>query len=171
VPLLGTAAGLRDEQIGAWAGMSVHEVAQVVAAASPAGAAAVALAVVVKLTRVLMLAPIVAGVGLVQRRRGTATGERPPLVPLFVLGFLTMIALRSTGAVPAGVLTVAGTATTLLFTAALFALGTAVRLGDLLRTGRRGLLLGACSTVLVAGVGLAALGLAGTGAGPVSAGP
>jgi uncharacterized membrane protein YadS len=51
--------------------------------------------------------------------------------------------------------------TTVLFAAALFALGTAVRPGALLRTGRRGLLLGACSTVLVASVAGAALGLSG----------
>ncbi len=163
VPLVGSGLGLTPGQVGAWAGVSVHEVAQVVAAASPAGAAAVSLAVVVKLTRVLLLAPMVAAVGIAQRRRGTATGARPPLVPLFVLGFLAMIALRSTGAVPAGVLSAASATTTLLFAAALFALGTAVRPGDLLRTGRRGLVLGAISTVLVAGVGLVALLLAGTG--------
>lgn len=161
VPLTGSWLGLDDLQVGAWAGLSVHEVAQVVAAASPAGAAAVSLAVVVKLTRVVLLAPMVAAVGIAQRRRGTTTGERPPLVPLFVLGFLAMIALRSTGVVPAGVLSASAEATTVLFTAALFALGTAVRMGDLLRTGRRGLLLGACSTVLVAGVGLVALLVAG----------
>jgi uncharacterized integral membrane protein (TIGR00698 family) len=163
VPLAGTWLGLGDRQIGAWAGLSVHEVAQVVAAASPAGAAAVSLAVVVKLTRVLLLAPMVAGVGLARRRRGAAAGPRPPLVPLFVLGFLAMIALRSTGVVPAGVLSVAATTTTMLFTAALFALGTAVRPAELLRTGRRGLALGALAALLVAGTGLAALLLAGTG--------
>jgi uncharacterized integral membrane protein (TIGR00698 family) len=161
VPLAGSWLGLGDLQIGAWAGIGVHEVAQVVAAASPAGAAAVSLAVVVKLTRVALLAPMVAAVGIAQRRRGTDTGRRPPLVPLFVLGFLAMIALRSTGVVPAGVLAASAEATTVLFTAALFALGTAVRVGELLRTGRRGLVLGACSTVLVAGVGLAALLAAG----------
>jgi uncharacterized integral membrane protein (TIGR00698 family) len=164
VPLAGGWLGLTEGQIGAWAGLSVHEVAQVVAAASPAGAAAVSLAVVVKLTRVLLLAPMVAGVGLVQRRRGDAAGPRPPLVPLFVGGFLAMIALRSTGVVPAGLLSVAASTTTVLFTAALFALGAAVRPADLLRTGRRGLALGALSALLVAGVGLVALLLAGTGA-------
>ena len=55
-----------------------------------------------------------------------------------------------------------GVLTTLLFAAALFGLGSQVRLGALLRTGRRGLVLGALSTVLVASVGLAALALTGT---------
>ena len=163
VPLIGTALGMSPEHLGAWAGLSVHEVAQVVAAASPAGAAAVAVAVVVKLTRVVLLAPMVAGVSIVgRRRRGITTGKRPPIVPLFVVGFLAMMALRSTGTVPVVVLSAAQILATLLFAAALFGLGSAVRLGSLLRTGRRGLALGALSTVLVALVGLGALTVTGT---------
>jgi uncharacterized integral membrane protein (TIGR00698 family) len=160
VPLIGGAVGMSPLHLGAWAGVSVHEVAQVVAAASPAGTAAVGIAVVVKLTRVVLLAPMVAGVSVVARRRGRTTGgRRPPLVPLFVLGFLATMLLRSSAVVPPSVLSLAQLVTTLLFTAALFGLGSAVRMGDLLRTGRRGLVLGALSTGLVALVGFGALAL------------
>ena len=162
VPLIGQGIGMTDRQLGEWAGLSVHEVAQVIAAASPAGAAAVGVAVVVKLTRVLLLAPMVAGVSVWQRRSGGDAGARPPLVPLFVLGFLAMVAIRSTGAVPAEALSTATTATTVLFAAALFGLGTAVRLPALLRTGRRGLVLGALATVLVSLLALAALAAGGS---------
>jgi uncharacterized integral membrane protein (TIGR00698 family) len=164
VPLIGGGLGLAPEQLGAWAGLSVHEVAQVVAAASPAGAAAVGIAVVVKLTRVVLLAPMVAGVSIVERRRRgvpAGGGKRPPIVPLFVLGFLATMLLRSSGIVPAGLLSVAQVLTTLLFAAALFGLGTGVRLGRLLTTGRRGLVLGALSTVLVALAGFGALAATG----------
>ena len=161
VPLIGKGLGMDDERLGAWAGLSVHEVAQVVAAASPAGAAAVGVAVVVKLTRVLLLAPMVAGVAVVERRRQVGEGRRPPLVPVFVVGFVAMMAVRSTGVVPDGVLSASSLLTSVLFTAALFALGTAVRVGVLLRSGRRGLVLGACSTVLVAAVALVALEVSG----------
>jgi uncharacterized integral membrane protein (TIGR00698 family) len=162
VPLVGTALGLNPEHLGAWAGLSVHEVAQVVAAASPAGAAAVGIAVVVKLTRVVLLAPMVAGVSLMERRRrGNTGGKRPPIIPLFVLGFLAMMLLRSTGVVSSGVLSTVQVITTLLFAAALFGLGSGVRLGALLRTGKRGLALGALSTVLVAVVGFGALAATG----------
>jgi uncharacterized integral membrane protein (TIGR00698 family) len=162
VPLVGSTLGMSPRHLGAWAGVSVHEVAQVVAAASPAGAAAVGIAVVVKLTRVVLLAPMVAGVSVVaRRRRGTTGGRRPPLVPLFVLGFLATMLLRSSGAVPSAVLSLAQLVTTLLFAAALFGLGSAVRLGALLRTGRRGLALGALSTGLVAAAGFGALALTG----------
>jgi uncharacterized integral membrane protein (TIGR00698 family) len=163
VPYVGNALGMTPEHLGAWAGLSVHEVAQVVAAASPAGAAAVAVAVVVKLTRVVLLAPIVAGMSIVARRRGAVTesGTRPPLVPLFVLGFLAAMWLRSTDTLPTPVLSAAQVLTTMLFAAALFSLGTGVRLGALLRSGRRGLALGAASTLLVGLAGLAALATTG----------
>jgi uncharacterized integral membrane protein (TIGR00698 family) len=151
LPLLAHALGLDAVRTGSWAGISVHEVAQVVAAAGPAGAAAVGVAVVVKLSRVVLLAPVVALVGA--SRRDT----HAPLVPLFVLGFLAMVAVRSTGLVPAFVLDVAKTASTLLLAGALFGLGCAVRLGALLRGGGRALLLGLLSTLLVLATGFGTL--------------
>ncbi|MFF0518564.1 YeiH family protein [Actinomadura nitritigenes] len=159
VPFLGTHVfGLSPESLGMWAGLSVHEVAQVVAAASPAGAAAVGTAVIVKLTRVVLLAPMVAGMGVVERRGGVrAEGKRPPIVPLFVVGFLVMLALRSTGMVPGPVLAGAKDVSTVLLAAAMFGLGSAVRVRELVRTGRRGLVLGALSTLLVGTVALTAL--------------
>jgi uncharacterized membrane protein YadS len=88
LPLLHDPLGLSDLQFGVWAGPSVQEVGQVVAAASPAGAAVPAIAVVVKLTRVLRLAPVIATVNAGRRLRSTGSADsvrRPPLVPLFVL--------------------------------------------------------------------------------------
>ncbi|MBA8824646.1 putative integral membrane protein (TIGR00698 family) [Saccharopolyspora lacisalsi] len=149
LPVVGTGLGLSDPQLGRIAGGSVHEVAQVVAAASPAGAAAVAVAVVVKLSRVVLLAPLVMLVSLAERRRTGATGERPPVLPLFVVGFLTAVAVRSTGLLPEVVLAGAEQVTTLLLAGALFGLGTSVRVRALLRTGPKAFVLGLCSTVLV----------------------
>lgn len=154
LPLLAHALGLDAARTGSWAGISVHEVAQVVAAAGPAGAAAVGIAVVVKLSRVVLLAPVVALVGAAERgRRDT----HAPLVPLFVLGFLAMVAVRSTGLVPPFVLDIAKIASTLLLAGALFGLGCAVRLGTLLRGGGRALLLGLLSTLLVLATGFGTL--------------
>lgn len=157
IPLLQAPLGLSDRQLGIWAGASVHEVGQVVAAAGPAGATAVALAVVVKLTRVLLLAPVVAVVSATRRRTrpaDAATGGRPPIVPLFVLGFLACVLLRTSGLVPAGVLDVISTLQTITLAAALFALGTGVHLGKLLHSGGRTLALGMVSTLVVASVSL-----------------
>jgi uncharacterized integral membrane protein (TIGR00698 family) len=163
VPLLGDWLGIGGTDVGAWSGLAVHEVAQVVAAATPAGAAAVTVAVVVKLSRVVLLAPIVMAVSVHERRRTTrrADGPRPPLVPLFVLGFLLMTVLRSVEVLPTPVLDVAKVGCTLLLAGALFGLGCGVRVGRLVRTGGRALLLGLLSTILIGATSLAALAVLG----------
>lgn len=161
VPFVGPLLGLAGESLGAWAGVSVHEVAQVVAAASPAGAAAVAMAAVVKLSRVVLLAPLVACVSVRERRDRATSGRRPPLVPLFVLGFLAMIGVRSTGVLPEAALDVASTVTSLLLAGALFGLGCGVRVRSLLRTGPRALLLGLGATLLIGVTGYVSLAVLG----------
>ncbi|MEV5240554.1 putative sulfate exporter family transporter [Streptomyces cinnamoneus] len=182
LPLLHHPLGLDDAQFGRWVGAGVHDVGQVVATAQTAGPAALGDAVLVKLMRVALLAPLVAAVAVsVHNRRrvagarpvaggGTAgagdaaggsdaagagaaqtVGKRPPLVPLFVLGFLAMVAVRTTGLVPGSALDVAQHAQELLLAAALFGLGSAVHLPTLTRTGGRVAALGLCSWVVIAG--------------------
>ncbi|MEO8249790.1 MAG: YeiH family protein, partial [Burkholderiales bacterium] len=153
-PMLQHALLLGNEAYGAWSGASVHEVAQVVAAASPAGQEALGTAVVVKLARVIMLAPLVAMVAYMARQRSKAEpgagGKKMPLVPLFVLGFLAMVVVRTTGVVPQGGLDFVKIVTTAMLAAALFGLGTGVKVKVLLATGPKALVLGAISTVLIA---------------------
>ncbi|MDN3293023.1 putative sulfate exporter family transporter [Streptomyces ficellus] len=157
LPLLHMPLGLTDAQFGRWVGAGVHDVGQVVAAAQTAGPAALGEAVLVKLLRVALLAPLVAGLVVAGRRRGRTArdGHRPPLVPLFVAGFLAMVALRTTGLVPAPALAAAGTAQELLLAAALFGLGSAVHLPTLSRTGARVAALGLTAWVIVAGASYA----------------
>ncbi|MFI9200047.1 YeiH family protein [Streptomyces sp. NPDC053048] len=155
LPLLHHPLGLDDAQFGRWVGAGVHDVGQVVAAAQTAGPVALGDAVLVKLMRVALLAPLVAAVAVSVRgrRRGavTASGKRPPLVPLFVAGFLLTVAVRSTGRVPQGILDVAQHAQELLLAAALFGLGSAVHLPSLARTGGRVAALGLGSWIVIAG--------------------
>ena len=160
VPLVGHALGLSTAQLGLWAGGSIHEVAQVVAAGGAIGGSALGLAVVVKLARVLMLAPVIATVSLRRRRALEATGgvactgKRPPVVPLFVVGFIAMAVLSSTGILPSSVLDVAKVAQTALLAAAMFALGCGVNLTALRRVGPRPVVLAVISTLIVASVSL-----------------
>jgi uncharacterized integral membrane protein (TIGR00698 family) len=159
LPLLQVPLGLSDLQYGAWAGASVHEVGQVVAAAGPAGSAAVGIAVVVKLTRVLLLAPVVAGVSVLNRRgsqheAGSGQARRPPLVPTFVLGFLGCVALRSVGLVPDGLLPTIEMLQTVALAGALFGMGTGVHLRSLANGSLRALLVSLLSTLLIATMAL-----------------
>ncbi|MEW2217713.1 putative sulfate exporter family transporter [Streptomyces sp. NPDC006990] len=155
LPLLHGPLGLDAAQFGRWVGAGVHDVGQVVATAQTGGPQALNEAVLVKLLRVLMLAPLVAAMVLaVRQRRGAGhppRGRRPPLVPLFVLGFLGMVALRTTAWLPGAVLDGAATAQEILLAAALFGLGSAVHLPSLTRTGMRVAGLGLCAWIVVAG--------------------
>jgi len=168
LPPLRGPLGLDPVAFGAWTGASVHDVGQVVATASRVDGA-LQTAVVVKLARVAMLAPLVALVGLAARRAALRSGEdagrtggrRVPLLPLFVVGFLVAAGVRTAGVLPAGALEAAQLVQTVLLVAALYALGTGIRLGALVRTGGRSLLLGLASWVLVAGLAYAGVRLLG----------
>ena len=132
LPAIGHALGLSVEQFGTWAGAGVHDVGQVTATASAYAEASLAPALLVKLTRVVLLAPMVAGVGVWRRRQHAAVagdGRRPPIVPLFVVGFLAAIALRATGWLSAEALDTAKNLEQALLTAGMFGLGCGVAFG------------------------------------------
>jgi uncharacterized integral membrane protein (TIGR00698 family) len=162
LPLARIPLGFDASEFGTWVGLSVHDVGQVVATAQIAGPVALAAAVVVKLTRVLTLAPMVAIVGAVERRRTPLPSDempskRPPIVPLFVLGFLGAVLVRTLVPLPDGVLEVADVLQTALLATALFALGTGIRFRELARTGWRALIVGLGSWVFIAALSVVAV--------------
>lgn len=141
LPVLGDLAGLSVERFGSWAGAAVHDVGQTVATASTWGDVALESAVVVKLTRVVLLAPLVAVLALGQKGKA-ASGRRPPIVPLFVVGFLTAAAVASSGVLSDTTLDLLATVERWLLAAALFAIGSKVSLRELRGVGGRPLVLG-----------------------------
>jgi uncharacterized integral membrane protein (TIGR00698 family) len=161
LPPLGTLLDLSPTLFGKWAGAAVHDVGQVVATASLEGDEALAAAVVVKLTRVVLLAPLLAFVAIGVRRRagGDPTGARPPLLPSFVLLFLVAVAIRSTGVLSDTVLDHLRSLEALLLGAGLVALGCGVDVRRLRRLGGRPLALGMISWVLMTAVALGTMAL------------
>jgi uncharacterized integral membrane protein (TIGR00698 family) len=153
LPAMRGILGLDEHDFGVWVGASVHDVAQVVATSSAVGGVAVATAIVVKLTRVLLLGPLVAWIAWTE---GRSTGVSPwRLVPPFVLAFVGAAALRSADLVPSGLLPVLADTKIVLLAIALFAVGARVELGRLLMVGGRPLVLGLSSWVIVAAVAYA----------------
>lgn len=169
VPLVAGLLGLDAVSAGKWAGGSTHEIAQVVAIGGVIGGGALAVAVVVKLARVLLLAPVIAVLSFRQRRLQRSDVPRqqasrtklPPIFPPFILGFLVMVLLRSFVALPGAVLGTGETLQTLLLAAAMFGLGCGVRVRNLLKVGLRPFGLAAASTLLVAVIAHAGVALAG----------
>lgn len=161
LPPLGTLFDLSPTLFGKWAGAAVHDVGQVVATASLEGDEALAAAVVVKLTRVVLLAPLLAFVAIGVRRRagGDPTAKRPPLLPMFVLLFLVAVAIRSTGVLGEAALDHLRTLEGLLLGAGLVALGCGVDVRRLRRLGGRPLVLGMTSWVLMSAVALGTMAI------------
>lgn len=150
IPALSRSLALSQEQAAIWAGASIHEVAQVVAAASLIGTAALAPATTIKLGRVLMLAPIVALAG---RSSGQVSRSRSPL-PWFVTAFLVAVLLATTGWIPSSVLAVTNVLTVLLLAAGMFGLGAGIAVKQLWPVPMKALALAACATIIAAGVSL-----------------
>ena len=159
LPLAVAALGLSAEAGGIWVGASTHEVAQVVAAAGLIRPEAMPVAVTIKLARVLCLAPMVALLALARRRAASGAAadctKLPPIVPLFIAGFVAVMLVRTTGLVPGGVLDVIGLLQKLLLSAAMFALGLGVHVRSMLKVGGRPFLLAAAATAIIGSIGLA----------------
>lgn len=106
LPLTIPLAGLDHYQYGVLAGLTVYAVPQVLAATFPVSAESGQIGALVKLTRVLLLGPVVALFAWLFRHEGSV-GERTSwrrFVPWFVAGFALAAAARTAGLVgmPAG---------------------------------------------------------------------
>ena len=116
-------------------GASVHEVAQVVAAATSAVPPLAHEAVAVKMMRVMLLAPAALVVAWWLRREARVGGAIGNL--WFAWLFSILVAVRALAPLPAGWLHALGTLDTWLLTTAMTALGLSTRLGEIRRHGLR----------------------------------
>lgn len=153
LPLANQALGLDAASYGLWVGASVHEVAQVVGAAFQGGAEAGQFGTVAKLSRVLLLAPMILLIGaLASRARGSQGGRAP--MPWFVFGFMAMVVLNSLFALPEAARGVLVPGTSFLLAMALAAMGLTTDLRKLRAKGMRPLALGAFGWVFITLVAL-----------------
>jgi uncharacterized integral membrane protein (TIGR00698 family) len=158
LPGLREPLGLTREAYGAWVGASVHDVAQVVATSSAAGGLALATAAVVKLTRVMLLAPLVAVLAFQRPRPGHARRTKP--IPGFVILFVAAIGVASLIDLSERTTHRIDDVRTVLLGMALFALGTRVDIMRLARIGMRPLALGLTSWALIAAIAYAGVRIA-----------
>lgn len=135
--LVGPYLALTPENLGVLTGSSLHEVAQVIAGASPWGEACVKMATVVKLTRVVMLAPALVIAGFLFNRGdgGVKFSWKEPPIPYFVLGFLAIGGLNTAHLLPPAVAGWLVQASVFLMAVAMGAMGLNTDLGMIRKTG------------------------------------
>ncbi|MBL4684497.1 MAG: putative sulfate exporter family transporter [Nannocystaceae bacterium] len=184
-PLIGTAIGLDQTEFGVWAGTAIHATPQVMAAAFSYGAEAGETAVIVKLVRVLLLAPVVVVIGAIyardkrrhQQAHVPARTRFTTLFPPFILGFVALALAKTLNLLPdftlhlahsflweAGSLDVSmsdmvTTASSWLVTVAMAGVGLGVHLRGLAKVGLSALYVGLGAAVVLAAFSLGMLKL------------
>jgi uncharacterized integral membrane protein (TIGR00698 family) len=167
LPFIGHSIGLDTREFGSWAGAAVHDVGQVVATASVWGDGADKYAIVVKLARVCLLAPIVLILSIRHRRWLTSQGKteiataKIPLIPYFVLGFISVATIHNLVEINERLLADIVFTSKLMLGAGLVALGSGVRWKAIRAIGPRPMAMGMIAWVIVAGVALAAVKITG----------
>ena len=158
-PVLEGLLQLTPHAFGLWAGASVHEIAQVVAAAFQNGVDSGNFAMIAKLSRVMLLAPMILALscfsaGKPQTDRIEGSKRRSVPVPWFVLGFVVMMLLNSIDVIPHPEKAWLVQTTTFLLTVALAAMGLETDVGKLRAKGGKPLLVGAGSWLFISAFSL-----------------
>jgi uncharacterized integral membrane protein (TIGR00698 family) len=167
-PALPGLMDLKPHAFGLWAGASIHEIAQVVAAAFQNSVASGHFGTIAKLSRVMLLAPMILALGYFSARRPQSTdgdgGRRSATqavpTPWFVLGFIAMMLFNSVDLIPHVDKIYLVQATTFLLTVALAAMGLETDIGKLRAKGWRPLFVGAGSWLFISAFSLALIKLA-----------
>ncbi|OYQ34562.1 hypothetical protein CHU95_11155 [Niveispirillum lacus] len=162
-PLLARLLGLTEAQAGLFFGASIHDVAQVVGAGYLISDHAAEVAAIVKLMRVACLVPVVMAVAWIFRDRhaGNAHNTSLPSIPVFLLGFMVLVAVNSAGLLPAPVLAAMGDLSRACLVIAVAALGMKTSLRDMAALGPRPVAALVGQTVLLAVFTLGFIALAG----------
>lgn len=129
LPLLVPLLNLSHERYGVVSGLSVYAVPQVLAATFSVSATAGQIGSLVKLTRVMMLGPVVALFAWMYREKGEDATSKLPIskfLPWFVIGFFLFAILRTAGLVPAGLIQPATDLSRILTAVAMAGLGLGV---------------------------------------------
>jgi uncharacterized integral membrane protein (TIGR00698 family) len=159
-PLLDLLFQTSPREFGLWCGVSIHDVAQVVAAAFQKGKESGEVATISKLSRVMFLIPLLVGLGTfstnqIPRLKSPNQQKNPKLpIPWFVFGFIMLVVLNSFSVFPVVFKEAIAQGNQFLLTLSLAAMGLETNIFKMKETGLTPLLLGACSWLFISGLSL-----------------
>ena len=138
---------------GIFIGSTIHDVAQVVAAGMLLGPQAGDTATIVKLFRVILLMPIVVAIVIIFRNQSNAAlpEKQQPLIPTFLIFFIVLILLSTSGLISVSITQFAGEASRWLLVIAIAAAGIKTSFEDLIKLGWQPVLMLVTETVFIAG--------------------
>ncbi|MFQ2101483.1 YeiH family protein [Aeromonas sanarellii] len=151
-PMIARFFELTPVEAGVFLGATIHDVAQVVGAGYSMSIETGDVATVVKLMRVAMLLPVIVAAAMITRMQGEdgALDKRPPLLPMFAVGFLVLACINSTGWVPALVQSGVNELSRWCLVIAIAAIGMKTQLKELASVGIKPILLMVGETAFLA---------------------
>lgn len=145
---------LNAAEMGLYTGSTLHEVAHVVGAGNAMGPEISDTAVIVKMIRVMMLAPVLLIMSLLlARRKGAKGGKTAITIPWFAFGFLAVIGFNSFDLLPATLVDKVNSFDTFLLTMAMTALGAETSIDKFKQAGAKPFLLAGALYVWLLGGG------------------
>jgi uncharacterized integral membrane protein (TIGR00698 family) len=153
-PAIGHLLGMSSFLYGVWNGASLHEMAQVVAAGHGFRADAVEVSTVAKLARITLLAPVVFYLAWSIRKAGEAGKAKVQALPGFLVAFVLIAALNSTGWLPENVVKDLQRADLWLLTVGMAGVGLQTHLTELKQAGAKPFFAGLLQWVFLAAVSL-----------------
>lgn len=164
-PLIGMALGMSDMGYGLWTGTSVNDTSSVVAAGYGFSNSAGHTAVIVKLTRTLFIIPFVLIFSFINERveaksegkKGRAPVNIKKIFPYFIVLFLVVVFLRSSGIIPNNMIPTISKTSSFFLVMALSAIGLKTSFGDIKNTGFKPMILGFITDTLVVFVSIGVL--------------
>ncbi|MBC1317353.1 YeiH family protein [Listeria booriae] len=131
--------GMTPTQFGVMTGSSLHEIAHAVAAGGAGGTQALDASIIMKLSRVLLLAPVAVIVGIIAQRKAKATTDEKSKLPIpwFMGGFLLTSAIGTFVAMPVELLNGLVSVAYICLGMAMAALGMSVNFQVIIRRGGR----------------------------------
>lgn len=164
LPFAANLLGLSDSTTGAWIGAAVHDVGQVVATASLVSDEAVESSIIVKLTRVVMLIPLVLFLAKESSSENDDGNEKSKAalrksVPVFVLFFVLVASINNLVNLDPAIIDAGKEGSKIFLSLGLFAMGLGVKWKSISKLGSRPLMIGISLWILSAAFALGVVSL------------
>ncbi len=154
IPGLASIFSLSDATAGAWIGAAVHDVGQVIAAASLMSPEALDSAVIVKLTRVVLLIPLILFLSASSKDHGGEKKSLRTATPTFVMAFVLCALVVNALSLPETAITAGKELSKIFLSLGLFGMGLGVKWASIKALGAKPLLVGLVAWVACGGFAL-----------------
>lgn len=149
-----SAIPINDNQFGIWAGLTLPGIAHTIAVAFTRGDQALEIGTFVKMFRILMLIPVSMTLSVVFGVKG---GKRKIAIPYYVIFFLIVGIINTTGIVPTNIVALLREVSSFLILMAIASMGLQINLKEIMKNGVKAMACDFIAFTLISALGLSAI--------------